>query len=291
MLTFLALCLLSRVAYTFNDVLVGELAREHDGVEISTFRGIALGVAMAPLLAWVPAGAWGKLWSQPGELAFLILVTALANVLHLQAARHLPFGLRAAVLVTGVALGGVALGTWFLEERFSGVELGWCAVVVTSGIFASLGDHSTEKLVANVPKGAALTLATSLLLSVAALAFARLARTTNPLLVGWAWEFGIGVVLIGPLLFRQRGRLQPGAAQRFAKTGLCSLPTVIGTGATSIALTLGPLGIWAALAGTQALLSAGLGAIWHREKIGPRRWTYFVLGAIGVAGLALSHHD
>jgi hypothetical protein len=39
MLTFLALCLLSRIAYTFNDMLVGQLAREHDGVEISTFRG------------------------------------------------------------------------------------------------------------------------------------------------------------------------------------------------------------------------------------------------------------
>jgi drug/metabolite transporter (DMT)-like permease len=44
--------------------------------------------------------------------------------------------------------------------------------------------------------------------------------------------------------------------------------------------------VWAALAGTQALVSAGLGAAWHHERIGPRRWLYFVLGAIGVCGLA-----
>jgi drug/metabolite transporter (DMT)-like permease len=288
MLTFLALCLLSRVAYTFNDVLVGELAREHDGMEIATFRGIGLGVTMAPLLLWVAPGAWAALAARPGELTFLIAVTAVANVLHLEAARLLPFGLRAALLVAGVAVGGIGLGTWFLDERFSVVELGWCALVVVSGVLSAMGDHSTEKLTANVPRGAVLTLATSALLSVGAFFFARLARATDPMLVGWAWEFGIGAMLTVPLLWRRRGRLLPGVARRFLRTGLCSLPTVVGTGATALALTLGPLGVWSALAGTQALLSAALGAAWHREKLGPRRWSYFVLGALGIAGLAVT---
>lgn len=290
MLTFLALCVLCRVAYTFNDVLVGELAREHDGMEIATFRGLSLGVTMAPLLFFVGPGAWEGLAARPGELLFLVAITAVGNVLHLEAARHLPFGLRAAVLVAGVALGGIALGAWFFGERFSVVELGWCALVVTSGVLASLGDHSTERLAANVPKGAVLTLATSALLSVAAFTFARLARATDPLLVGWVWELGIGVLLLVPLLSRRRGRLAPGAPGRFLKTGLWSLPTVVGTGASAVALTLGPLGVWSALAGTQALVSAALGARWHREKIGPRRWAYFVLGALGVGGLALAQH-
>jgi drug/metabolite transporter (DMT)-like permease len=288
MLTFLALCLLSRIAYTFNDVLVGELAREHDGIEVATFRGVSLGITMAPLLFWVAPGAWAALAARPGELAFLIAVTAVGNVLHLQAARHLPFGLRAAILVAGVAVGGIGLGAWFFDERFSSVELGWCALVVTSGVLAALGDHSTEKLTANVPKGALLTLGTSALLSVAAFSFARLARATDPMLVGWVWEFGIGAVLIVPLLWRRRGRWESGVARRFLRTGLYSLPTVVGTGATAIALTLGPLGVWSALAGAQALLSAALGAAWHRERIGPRRWSFFVLGALGIAGLALA---
>jgi drug/metabolite transporter (DMT)-like permease len=288
MLTFLALCLLCRIAYTFNDVLVGGLAREHDRLEIAAFRGLALGVTMAPLLFWVAPGSWELLFSRPVELAFLIAVTAVGNVLHLEAARCLPFGLRAALLVAGVAIGGIGLGTWFFDEHFSVVELGWCSLIVVSGVLAAMGDHSTEKLAANVPKGAVLTLTTSALLSVAAFSFARLARATDPMLVGWVWEFGIGVVLVVPLLFRRRDRLQPGVARRFLLTGLYSLPTVVGTGATAVALTIGPLGIWSALAGTQALLSAALGAAWHREKIGVRRWSYFVLGAIGIGGLAFA---
>jgi drug/metabolite transporter (DMT)-like permease len=170
------------------------------------------------------------------------------------------------------------------------VELGWCALVVSSGMLATLGDHSTEKLLANVPRGAALTLATAALLSFAAFRFARLARATDPLLVGWAWEFGIGVVLLVPLLWRTRGRLAPGARRRFLQTAVRSLPTVVGTGATSVALTLGPLGVWSALAGAQALVSAALGARWHGEQIGPKRWACFVLGALGIAGLALAQH-
>jgi drug/metabolite transporter (DMT)-like permease len=288
MLTFLALCLLSRIAYTFNDVLVGELARTHDGVEIATFRGLGLGLTMAPLLFWVAPGAWAALAARPGEVAFLVAVTSIGNVLHLEAARHLPFGLRAALLVAGVAVGGISLGTLFFEERFSFVELGWCTLVVVSGVLAAMGDHSTEKLSANVPKGAILTLTTSALLSVAAFSFARLARATDPMLVGWVWEFGIGLLLVVPLLWRKRGHLAPGVARRFLRTALCSLPTVVGTGATAVALTLGPLGVWSALAGTQALLSAALGAAWHREKLGPRRWSYFVLGALAIGGLAFA---
>ena len=291
MLTFIALCLLSRIAYTFNDVLVGELARELDGLEVATYRGLSLGVTMAPLLLGVAPGAWQALAARPAELAMLVVVTAVANVLHLEAARHLPFGLRAAILVAGIALGGIALGAWFLGERFSLAELAWCALVVSSGALAALGDHSTQDLTANVPKGALLTIGTSTLLSVAALRFARLARATDPLLVGWAWEFGIGVVLVLPLLWRSRGHWEPGVARRFLRTSLRSLPTVVGTGATSVALTLGPLGLWSALAGAQALVSAALGALWHRENVGPKRWALFGLGALGIAGLAWSRHE
>ncbi len=288
MLTFVALCLLSRVAYSFNDVLVGELARRHDRMEIAAWRGLSLGVSMAPLLLWVSGSAWQALAEHPGELLWLVAITAGANLLQLQAARYLPFGLRAALFVAGVALGGIGLGAWFLGERFSPLELGFCALVVASAVLASVGNHSNDGLTANVPKGAWLTLTSSALMAAAALSFARLARATDPLLLGWAWELGAGAVLLVPLLVRQRGRWEPGVWPRFVRTALCSLPTVVGTGASAIALTLGPLGVWAALAGTQAIFTAGLGAARHRERIGPLRWFYFVLGAVGVCGLALA---
>ena len=156
MLTFVALCLLSRIAYSINDVLVGELARRHDQMEIATWRGVSLGLTMAPLLFWVPASAWKSLGARSGELLLLVTITAVANLLQLHAARYLPFGLRAALFVGGIALGGIGLGAWSLDERFSSIELAWCALVLSSAVLSALGNHSSEGLIANVPNAATL---------------------------------------------------------------------------------------------------------------------------------------
>jgi drug/metabolite transporter (DMT)-like permease len=290
MLPFLALCLLSRVAYSFNDVFTGRLARRHGRMELATFRGLSLGVAMAPLLCWVPAGAWQDLADRWHELLLMVSITAAANVLQLQSARFLPFGLRAAFIVMALAVCGVALGVGFLGESVSLSQLGWCTLIVGSAMLAALGDHSSDEFVADVRKGAALALGSATLIAIAALFFARLARTTHPLLVAWSWEFGIGLVLLGPLLWRQRGGWEPGVMRRFLRVGVAASPTVVGSAASGIALTLGPLGMWSALAGTQALFTAGLGVLWHRERMGSRRWLCFLLGAAGVFGLALARH-
>ncbi len=114
MLTFVLLCLLSRVAYSFNDVWIGRLARKHGRTEVAALRGISLGFTMAPLLALVPARAWSALSGHLGELALLVTITAGSNLLQLAAVRYLPFGLRATLSVSGVALGGILLGATLL---------------------------------------------------------------------------------------------------------------------------------------------------------------------------------
>ncbi len=288
MLAFIALCLISRVAYSFNDVFTGRLARRQGRVELATFRGLSLGVTMAPLLYWVPAAAWQALAERWVELLLMVGITAAANVLQLQAARFLPFGLRAAFIVMALAVGGVALGVGFLGESFSAAQVGWCTLIVGSAVLAAIGDHSSDELVVDVPRGAALALGSATLIAIAALFFARLARATHPLLVAWSWEFGIGLLLLVPLLWQQRGAWEPGVTRRFLRVGLAASPTVIGSAASGVALTLGPLGMWSALAGTQALFTAGLGVLWHRERMGARRWICFLLGAVGVFGLALA---
>jgi len=285
---FLLLCLTSRVAYSFNDVWTGRLARRHGRVEVAALRGVSLGLTMAPLLWFARRGAWSALLGHWVELAVLVSLTACSNVLQLHAARSLPFGLRAAVSVSTVALGGILLGFAVLGEHLGAGELVWGALVVSSAALAALGDHSSEELRADVPKGTLLALGSSALMAVAALFLLRLSRATDPLLAAWCWEFGSGLVLVPLLFWRGRGRLAAGTGTRFLRTATASLPTVVGSGASALALTRGPLGLWGALAGTQVLFTALLGASLHREKIGPARWLCFACGAGGVFALALS---
>jgi drug/metabolite transporter (DMT)-like permease len=287
MSTFVTLCLLSRLAYAINDVLVGRLARQHSHVEVAALRGLSLGLTMAPLLFWVPAGAWEKLAAEWRSYLLLIVVTAVANVLQNRAARFLPFGLRAAILLSAVSVTSVGLGAAFFSERLSAPHLGLCVVLVGSSLVAALGTHATHEIQPDVPKGSALALLAGVGLAVAGLLTKRLAVETHPLLTAWAWELGSGACLAAPLLWEWRHGAPPDIVRRFFRTATASAPTVVGSAASLLALGMGALGLWGALAGTQVLFTAVLGVLWHREAMGFRRWLCFAVAAAAVSALAL----
>ncbi len=287
MAQFLLLCLVSRLFYTLNDVFTGRLARKHDRLELAALRGVSLGVSMAPVLIWVPRSAWSRLAAEPGLLGSIVLITAIANVLQLQSARYLPFGLRASIILTGISLGSVLLGWFVLDERLSAATAGWCALIVLSAALAAPGEHASHEIQPRLGRGSALALAGATLLAVVALLMKGLAERTHPLLAAWVWEFGSGLILLPPLLIRSHGlRASP---RYFARVALASSPTAIGSSASILALGAGRLGLWGALAGTQILFTAVLGVVWHRELMGARRWACFAAASIAVAGLALNH--
>jgi drug/metabolite transporter (DMT)-like permease len=287
MAQFLLLCLVSRFFYTLNDLFTGRLARKYDRLELAALRGVSLGLSMAPLLFWVPRSAWSKLLSEPGSLVGIVALTALANVLQLQSARYLPFGLRASVILTGISLGSVLLGALVLGEKLSLGVVAWCSVIVASAVLAAAGEHATHEIELRLVPGIALALTGASLMAVVALLMKGLAERSHPLLAAWAWEFGSGVILV-PMLVLRRASLRA-LPRHFARVALASSPTAIGSSASIVALGSGRLGLWGALAGTQVLFTAVLGVFWHRELMSFRRWACFVAASIGIAGLAFNH--
>jgi drug/metabolite transporter (DMT)-like permease len=139
MLAFLSLCLLARFAYSFNDILVGAVAREYDRVEVASLRGLSLGLTMSPLLLWVPFEAFLALAVRWPTYLLLIALTGLCNVLQNHAARFLPFGLRAAITLSAVSLTAVLTGAAFLGERLSFWQGVFCLVLVGSAVVAAFG--------------------------------------------------------------------------------------------------------------------------------------------------------
>jgi len=286
MAQFLLLCLVSRFFYTLNDLFTGRLARQHDRIELAALRGVSLGVTMSPLLLWVPRSAWSNLTAELWSLGAIVALTALANVLQLQAARYLPFGLRASIILTGTAVGTVLLGYSVLGEALSGATAAWCAMVVLGAVVAAPGEHASHEIEPRLLPGILLSLVSAGLMAVVALLTKGLTERTHALLTAWAWELGSGLILVPLVLLRRR---PTGAMPRhFARVALASSPTVIGSSASMLALGSGRLGLWGALAGTQVLFTGVLGVLWHREIMGLRRWACFVAASIGIAGLALS---
>jgi drug/metabolite transporter (DMT)-like permease len=287
MTAFLALCLLSRLAYALNDVLVGRLARQHSQLEVAAFRGLALGLTMSPLLAFVPAAAFVAFAERWPIYLMLVTVTGIANVLQNRAARLLPFGLRAALMISAVSIASLALGASVFGERLSATQVTLGLVLVAAAILAASGAHAAHEIRPDIPKGASLALLSGAGLAVAGAFTKTLVTETDPLLTAWAWEFGAGAVLLGPLAWQWRRGWPPGAGARFRRTAIASAPTIVGSGASMVALKLGALGLWGALAGTQVLFTAALGVRWHGEAMGLRRWLSFVAAAAAVSGLAL----
>jgi drug/metabolite transporter (DMT)-like permease len=287
MLTFVALCLVARLAYSLNDVLIGRVARRQSRMETAAFRGVSLGASMSPWLLLVPGSAWAALSGQLWPLLATVALTALANILQLQAVRFLPFGLRAALMLSTMATGSVLLGWLLLGERLSALEVGLGVCLVSSAVTVALGQHATAEIELNVPRGAALTLAAGLVMVCAVFGVKHLAATTHPLLAAWAWEFGAGLILLPPALLRARAATPAVLAERFWRVALAALPTALASGASVLALGFGELGLWGALGATQILFTAGLGAVWHHETLGWRRGLAMLVTVAAVAGLAL----
>jgi drug/metabolite transporter (DMT)-like permease len=288
MFTFVALCLVARFSYSLNDIFVGRLARRHDRVEVAAFRGTSLGVSMAPWLLLVPAEAWRALQMHATELVLTVTVTAAANVLQLNAMRYLPFGLRAALMIATMATGSLLIGWGVLGERLTVLQVGLCVILVASGAAVVLGSHVAGEIEVDVPRGSALTLAAGMLMACAIFGVKHLARETDPLLTAWAWELGAGLILLGPALLRRRSAGSAAVSGRFASVAVAALPTAVASGVSVLALDFGELGLWGALGGTQILFTAALGALWHRETLGLRRWLLMAIAAAAVAGLAMA---
>jgi len=287
MLTFVALCLVARFAYSLNDIFIGRMARRYGRVEVAAFRGTSLAVSMAPWLLLVPADAWRALGAHAGPLLITVVVTAVANVLQLQAVRFVPFGLRAALMICTMATASSLLGWAALGEHLTPLEVGLSVVLVASGAAVALGSHTDGEIQVNVPLGSALTVAAGVLMACAIFGVKSLARDSHPLLTAWAWEAGAGLVLLPVALWRGRQDSPRATAQRFAVVAAAALPTALASGASVLALELGDLGLWGALGGTQILFTAALGALLHREALGFRRWSFMTIAAGSVATLAL----
>ncbi|MET0413245.1 MAG: DMT family transporter [Polyangiaceae bacterium] len=287
MLTFVALCLIARFNYSLNDVFIGRLARRHGRMRVAAFRGLSLGASMTPWLLFVPAAAWSALSGQPGTLLFTAAVTAVANILQFHGARYLPFGLRAAIMLTTMATTSLLVGWLLLDERLSALQIGLCAVLVGSALAAALGSHVVQDIEVDIPRGAMLTVLAGVLMIAAVFAVKRLAHATHPLLAAWAWEFGAGLILLGPVLLRARHEAVE-APVSFWQVALAALPTALASGASVLALDYGELGLWGAIGGTQILFTAAVASVWQREALGLRRWLCMAVSTVAVAGLALS---
>lgn len=285
------LCITSGLFYALQSALMSRYYRSIERLSVVAYRGLSIGITMCPLLLFVPDGTLSRISSAN---VFLIFIAALLSSYAVtQCAKtysYLPVGIANALLVSSSTVVAWLYGVVFFSE-----VLTLRHVAVTLALFFCLGmlgwlqrsgragdgalDPGTDVRLGVISAGLyGITLGSSLPL------LAVVSRTVNPVIAGYFWEFGIGILAtIGCLLrryvFRGDG-LQRISVVLFSKVMLSASPTVIATGLYAYAMTFGPIGIITALTSVQIVFCAILSQYIHKELLTRAQWVSMFLSCV-----------
>ncbi len=291
---FFILALLASLGYALQGVLMASYYRGMDRLSAVTYRGLSLGLSMAPLLLFVPAEAW-RAW--PGMLPLILVaavLAALGNWCNATAVSCLPIGIANALCMGSVSLTLASLGFLLLGESLSPPQLLWMGLIVAGVLLLGLSRSRplvTGAGVANrLGRGLLFSGLFGLLLGSAFLLVARAARASHPFLVAYSWEFAIGLCALLMVWLRPRvggAPLQALSGRQFARLLLCAAPTAMGTGLYALAMTLGPVAIAAAIVSSMMVFSTLLSYLLYRERPSRRQVVLMLWICGAVVGLKL----
>src|SRR5262249_16948944 len=143
---FLLLCVLCRIAYAADAVLTGQQARLMPPSEVVMWRGLSLGITMAPVLLFVPIVAWERAPEHWREMAAGSILASLANVCAQRAGNYMPFGLRGVVNTSAGIVFSVVIGLLVFREKIALPTLLFCALLVLAASSVSLGNHPIKNI-------------------------------------------------------------------------------------------------------------------------------------------------
>lgn len=289
---FFLLAIVAALGYSLQSTLMASYYRRMDRLSAVAYRGISLGISMFPLLFFVPVEALSKI---PRYFILILLASVLAalgNWAIANAYRRLPVGIATAYGMSFSSV-NVALITFiFLGERLSFQQLLFIGLillgVVLLGVSRSQGVLPEDY---DLRRGLANCFVFGLFLGTAYALVGIASRQLDPFIVGYLWEFMIG--LVAALVAIGRGYLGglPLAKiprKDFTRILVYSAPTAIGTGCYALAMTIGSIGIAAALISTTMVFSTLFAYFFYGETLGVKQWCLLILVWFMVAGLRFS---
>lgn len=284
--------LLASLGYSVQGTLLARYARSVDSLSLVAYRGLSLALTMWLLLLFVPATAFAL----PTSAILLLVVVACcwtgANFLSNIAVQSLTVG-----IATAFSIGSGTVVAMLIEGFVLGRPLSRLQGILVILLLLSVTALAAAKATGPVPerydprKGIAAGLGFGLAIGVTWILLGVLSQQYHPFIVGYLGETFVGfTALIAAVV---RGRLIHGKGfeilpvPQMIRIGLCSAPTIVGTGAYAYALTLGPVAIPSAILGTLVALNSILAMFLYGEKLTPRQWACVASSAAILVALKL----
>jgi drug/metabolite transporter (DMT)-like permease len=289
---FFLAALLAAVGYSVQSTLMASFYRSMDRLSSIAYRGLSLGITMLPLLLFVREFDLSKGLAALPLILGAVLTAAVANWFCANAYSYLPVGIAAALTMSFTAVVAVVIGFFTLDESLEPMQLGFVGLVLV-GVVLLGAMRSTGALPAeyNVTRGILHSLWFGILLGAAYVLVGRASQQLHPFLVGYLWEFTIGIVTAAAAWLRGRvggASLSVLSWREFGRILLCSSPTAIGTGFYALATTMGPMAIAAAMLSTMMIFNTLLAMVLYRERLSFQQWCLLVFVCAMVIGLQVN---
>jgi len=287
---FYILTIVSVFAYALQGALLASLVRKKDPLVIATWRNTSLMITMLPFL-WI-AGMDSTMAVVPW-IPNLIVAGFFGAVflwLQFEAFIYLPVGIVTSLRQSVRVILSILMGALFWGEILGWAEVGLILVILSGctllGRAKNQMPHLNEKSV------------TGLLLCILSGGFhvstyffmGRAAKNIHPLVAGYFWEFLIGcccwILLICRKWYFGKSIISINRKEFFLIL-LISSPTLVGTGLSVYAITLGSFAEFSAIGSVGLIFSSFFGMILYQERLKIIQWSGVLVCVLGILGLSL----
>jgi len=286
---FYAYAVASMLGYALQGALLVPVARRMDGLTLAFIRNATFAVTLLPLLLL------GDLGDLPLVLSHwkLLIVSGIAGTTFLAILFHtyrsLPAGSSNA-LARVMSTTGLIVGAWiFFQETLRPIQLLIIGLMLAATFPLTIRRSKLAHLEEIKPSGVALILLAGCVHAVTIMIITYLSREADPLVAGYVWEvtcsFITGIFLIfRRLLFKTKLKHRV-TANDWMSVAWRASPTLIGTGAFTLAMQTGSPGVVSSIGASSLAVTAILGWKWYGDKLEPRQW--WSIGAIIIAMIVL----
>ncbi|MCF7830844.1 EamA family transporter [Candidatus Gracilibacteria bacterium] len=289
---FFFLVIISMLAYSFQGTLLVRHAREIDGLSLSIYRNLSLGISMIPLLFLANKADFLAI----PQFLPLILGAGLSGAISLSlgftAVRFLPVGISTAFGNGATVIVILFLGFIFFQESLSILQAVFVGIILGSGIVVGFQKNWMPHLDERTRLGIIIRITGSLFTGLTFFLMSKVARELNPYIAAYSWELLIGIFALVLALERStfsKQKIKRISWSKFGKILLISSPTLLGSGGFAYAITIGPVGIASAVSvGGGMFVSMILADLWYNEKLNLKKWIIILIMAASIAGLKLA---
>lgn len=272
---FFTFALLSSLGYVLQGVLLVRFARSMDALSLVFYRNISFVVTLLPLLLTWKSGQAAMLLAHAGHFALAGVLGALHLFCAYEGMRSLSAGSNNALTSASTTV-AIVVGSMFLGQHLTLTSQILIFALAASAVVLGFGHQHFDHLDGRVARGLSLSLLAGIPGAGTKMLLARITNDVTPLVAGYVWEVSIGLasaVLIGCIFLCRREHVQRVSIKTALGIALASSPTLLGTGAFALAITMGPLSLVQAIgSGTSLVLMGVLPAIFYHEHLKLRQW-------------------